>query len=235
MKNIVKKIKLTNDELESQRNKIKNFNDILNVLKQYGNNFDESIDLSIRINPKKKNDKTIIRGNISLPHSTIKNKPKIAVFASGEDIEKALKAGATRAGLDDLVEEVKNGTTKYDYYVATKAVFMQISGKVAKTLKTLTPSLKSGTVTEDVTATCTRLLNGILEYREKDLLIHGKIGYKSFDNKAIQENGRNFLQHLYNIYNNNKSIVEFFKSITISCTQTPGIQLDNSIILELIK
>jgi large subunit ribosomal protein L1 len=235
-KKIIKTPRLSNEEFQTLFGKITNFDHIVDLLKKSAfAKFDESIELALRLtNKKKKTDKTI-RGTLSLSNSVIKVKPKIAVFASGEDLEKARKAGAAFAGLEDLVEEITQGKIQYDYYVATKAVIGQIS-KAARFLKGLMPNLKLGTVTEDVEATCKRLLEGVVQYREdKSNIVHAKIGYKSFNNDQVKTNVSEFLKYLYNNYNNGRSVAEFFKSVHICTTMGRGIVINNNILISLIK
>jgi large subunit ribosomal protein L1 len=237
MKKVIQKTpRLSKQEINSIFEKVNNFNDIIDLLKKVCfAKFDESIEVSIRLtNKPKKTDKTI-RGNISLPHSVIKKKPKIAVFATGEDVIKAKKAGAAFAGLEELIDEIMAGKIQYDYYVATKSVIGQIA-KIARFLKGAMPSLKSGTVTEDVEATCKKLLEGVLQYRQdKGHIVHGKIGYKSFDNKSIEDNFRFFIKYLYTNYSNGRTVQEFIKSVYLSGTMSPSIMVNNNILLTIIK
>ena len=237
MKKVIEKTpRLSNEEFQKLFEKITNFNDIVDLLKKAAfAKFDESIELAIRLtNKKKKTDKTI-RGTLSLSHSIVKTKPKIAVFATGEDVEKAKKAGAAVAGLEELMEEIIQGKIQYDYYVATKSVIGQIS-KVARYLKGLMPNLKLGTVTEDVQGTCKRLLDGVVQYREdKANIVHVKVGYKSFTNEQIQQNFTEFMKYLYNTYNNGRSIPEFFKSVYICTTMSRSIIINNNILMGIVK
>jgi large subunit ribosomal protein L1 len=237
MKKVIEKTpRLSNEEFQKLFEKITNFNDIINMLKKAAfAKFDESIELAFRLTSKKKKTDKTIRGTLSLSNSIVKTKPKIAVFATGEDVEKAKKAGATVAGLEDLMEEIIQGKIQYDYYVATKSVIGQIS-KVARYLKGLMPNLKLGTVTEDVAATCKRLLDGVVQYREdKSHIVHMKVGYKSFTNEQITQNVTEFMKHLYNNYNNGRSIPEFFKSVYICTTMSKSIPVSHNILMNIIK
>jgi large subunit ribosomal protein L1 len=235
-KKIIKTPRLSNEEFQKLFGKITNFNDIADLLKKAAfAKFDESVELAIRLTSKKKKTDKTIRGTLSLSNSVVKVKPKIAVFSTGEDVEKAKKAGATVAGLEELMEEIIQGKIQYDYYVATKSVIGQIS-KVARYLKGLMPNLKLGTVTEDVEATCKRLIEGVVQYREdKSNIIHVKVGYKSFTNGQMEQNIKEFLKYLYNNYNNGRSVNEFFKSVYICTTMSKSIIINTNILNGLIK
>ena len=233
---IPKKTRMSETEFANHFADLKDLTEVFTLVKKIANaNFDEAVECAIRVISKKKKTDKIIRGSLSFPHSVVKTKPKIAVFASGEDVEKAKNAGAAFAGLDDLITEIMAGKVQYDYYVATKSVVGQIA-KVARILKGSMPNLKLGTVTEDVSATCKRLLDGIVQYREdKASIIHVKIGYRSFTEKELKENFTELLRHLYSNYNNGRSINEFLCSVYISSTMSRSIGVSYSILNSVIK
>jgi large subunit ribosomal protein L1 len=231
-----KKEKISEADFAREVADLKDLNGVFNLLKKIAPAaFNEAVDCAFKLIVKKKKTDKVIRGFLSFPHSVIVKKPKIAVFASGEDVEKAKNSGADFAGLEDLIAEILGGQINYDYYVATKSVVGQISS-VAKILKGLMPNLKLGTVTDDVTTTCKNLSHGIVQYRDdKQGIVHAKIGYKSFTNEELKENFMEILRHLYNNYNNGRSINEFFSSVYVQSTMSCGIPVSHAIIAAALK
>ncbi|HOV62734.1 MAG TPA: 50S ribosomal protein L1, partial [Spirochaetia bacterium] len=78
-------------------------------------NFDETVDLSIKLNLKKSQS---VRDTVVLPHQFTGEK-KILVFAKGDKAEEARQAGATYVGDSDLIDKIKDGWLDFDIAVAT--------------------------------------------------------------------------------------------------------------------
>lgn len=188
--------------------------------------FDESVDISLKlgIDPKKSDQQ--IRSTVSLPHGTGK-KTRIAVFARGQQLEEAEKAGADFVGSDDLVEKVKNGWTEFDAVVATPDMMKEV-GKLGKVLgpRGLMPTPKAGTVTTDVTRAITELKSGKIEFRtDKTAGVNNAIGKISFSKEAISENVRVFLQAIMRAKPVNAK-GEYIQGLVLSSTMGPGIKVD---------
>lgn len=188
--------------------------------------FDESVDISLKlgIDPKKSDQQ--IRSTVSLPHGTGK-RTRIAVFARGQQLEEAEKAGADFVGSDDLVEKVKNGWTEFDAVVATPDMMKEV-GKLGKVLgpRGLMPTPKAGTVTTDVTRAITELKSGKIEFRtDKTAGVNNAIGKISFSKEAICENVRVFLQAIMRAKPANAK-GEYIQGLVLSSTMGPGIKVD---------
>lgn len=188
--------------------------------------FDESVDISLKlgIDPKKSDQQ--IRSTVSLPHGTGK-KTVIAVFAKGQQLEEAEKAGADFVGSDDLVQKVKNGWTEFDAVVATPDMMKEV-GKLGKVLgpRGLMPTPKAGTVTTDVTRAITELKSGKIEFRtDKTAGVNNAIGKISFSKEAISENIKAFLQAIMRAKPANAK-GEYIQRLVLSSTMGPGIKID---------
>ena len=91
-------------EISKKVDKNKNYKveEAIEITKKFvSNNFDESIDVAISLGIDPKKSDQLIRGVISLPKGLAK-KVKVAVFASGSDLDKAKAAGADVFGDDEL-------------------------------------------------------------------------------------------------------------------------------------
>lgn len=189
-------------------------------------NFDESVDISLKlgIDPKKSDQQ--IRSTVSLPHGTGK-KTVIAVFAKGQQLEEAEKAGADFVGSDELVQKVKDGWTQFDAVVATPDMMKEV-GKLGKVLgpRGLMPTPKAGTVTTDVTRAITELKSGKIEFRtDKTAGVNNAIGKLSFSKEAISENIKAFLQAIMRAKPANAK-GEYIQRLVLSSTMGPGIKID---------
>ena len=131
----------------------------------------------------------MVRGVIGLPNGTGKT-VRVAVFARGDNAEKAKAAGAELVGAEDLMEIIQKGEMNFDRCIATPDM-MAVVGRLGKVLgpRGLMPNPKLGTVTQDVVGAIEAAKGGQVEYRvEKAGVIHVGVGKLSFDEKAIVEN-----------------------------------------------
>ncbi|SVE00982.1 uncharacterized protein METZ01_LOCUS453836, partial [marine metagenome] len=112
--------------------------------------FKESIDVSINLGIDPRKSDQVVRGSTILPAGTGKE-VKVAVFAQGENAEKAKTAGADLVGFEDLAESVQGGNMDFDVVIATPDA-MRVVGKLGTVLgpRGLMPNPKMGTVTPDV-------------------------------------------------------------------------------------
>jgi len=190
------------------------------------------VHLKLGIDPKKA--EQAIRGTTPLPHGTGKTL-KIAAVVSDDKIKDALAAGATSAGLEDLIAEFSSGKFNYDVVIASPDVMRNL-GKVAKTLgqKGLMPNPKSGTVTVDPIATIKEIQAGRVEYRnDKEGNIHAIFGKVSFKAEQLEEN----LRVILNVLRDAKpSTIKgtFIKSLSVNATMAPSIKIGvNEMLKEL--
>ena len=160
------------------------------VKKNASAKFDESIDVSMRINLKQsKGGDLSLRTVVNLPNGSGK-KNKLAVLCEADKIDEAKKAGADIVGSDDLLEKIASGKFNFTKLVCTPAMMGKI-GKHGKILgpKGLMPNPKLGTVTNDLKKAVSDLKNGLIEIKnDKDGNLGGTIGRKSFSSEKIIEN-----------------------------------------------
>ena len=151
--------------------------------------FDESIDISFRINNKQKKNEINLRTVVNLPGGTGKS-IKVAVVCEDDKINQAKEANADLVGGDDLVEKIKNGDLNFEKLICTPSMMIKLS-KLGKVLgpKGLMPNPKLGTVTNDIAKAVKEAKAGQVEIRnDKDGNIGLIIGKKSFDDKTLVKN-----------------------------------------------
>ena len=188
--------------------------------------FDASVDMDIRlgVDPKKANQ--MVRGVVTLPNGTGKN-VRVLVLCTPDKEKEAKEAGAEYYGLDEYVEKIKNGWTDVDVIITMPTIMAKI-GALGRVLgpRGLMPNPKSGTVTMDIAKAVAEVKAGKIDFKvDKFGIIHASIGKVSFAPEAIVGNAREFV----NMVNKLKPVSAkgtYVKSIYISSTMSPGIQVD---------
>ena len=171
--------------------------DILEIVKKNSNTkFDESIDVSLRINLKQtKGGDFSLRTTVNLPNGSGK-KEKIAVLCEADKISEAKKSGADVVGSDDLLENISAGKINFTKLVCTPAMMGKI-GKHGKVLgpKGLMPNPKLGTVSNDISKSVKDIKTGLVEIRnDKDGNLASTIGRKSYSIDKLLENFNHFIE-----------------------------------------
>ena len=168
------------------------------VKKNSTTKFDESIDVSLKINLKQsKGGDLSLRTVIKLPNGSGK-KNKIAVLCEADKIEEAKKSGADIYGTDDLIEKIASGKFDFTKLICTPAMMSKI-GKHGKVLgpKGLMPNPKLGTVTDDIVKAVNDFKTGLIEIRnDKDGNLAATIGRKSFSSDKLIENYNHFIEFI---------------------------------------
>lgn len=170
--------------------KLYNVSQALKLLKDRASaKFNETLEAIFvcAIDPRKTDQ--IFRGMVTLPHGTGKTM-RIAVFAKGDLIEKALQAGAHVAGDETLIDEVQAGRLDFDLCIATPDMMVNMS-KLGKVLgpKGLMPNPKLGTVTTDVGEAIRKAQQGQVALRpEKAGIVHASFGKINFSLDDLEDN-----------------------------------------------
>ena len=184
---------ILNNLVKDKKLETKNLLDL--VKKNSTSKFDESIDVSLRINLKQsKGGDFSLRTVINLPNGSGK-KNKVAVLCEPDKIEEAKKSGADIVGSDDLIEKIAAGKFNFTKLICTPAMMGKI-GKHGKVLgpKGLMPNPKLGTVTTDISKSVKDIKFGLVEIRnDKDGNLSSTIGRKSFSTEKLLENYNHFI------------------------------------------
>jgi large subunit ribosomal protein L1 len=171
--------------------------DLLDMVKKNSNTkFDESIDVSLRINLKQsKGGDFSLRTVVNLPNGSGK-KNKVAVLCEVDKADEAKKAGADVVGSEDLLEKISAGKFNFTKLICTPGMMGKI-GKHGKVLgpKGLMPNPKLGTVATDITKAVKDIKTGLVEIRnDKDGNLASTIGRKSFSTEKLLENYNHFIE-----------------------------------------
>src|SRR5215471_16383842 len=167
-------------------------------LKQFGTTkFDQTVEVSTNLGIDPRQSDQNVRGSVALPHGIGKS-VRVAVFAQGENAEKARAAGADIVGADDLAQQVKGGTMDFDVALATPDM-MGIVGPLGRVLgpRGLMPSPRSGTVTTDIVSAVREFKASKIEFRnDKGGNVAVPVGKISFSEEQLIENINAFLNYL---------------------------------------
>ena len=170
---------------------------IKKVKKNCTTKFDESIDVSFKLNTKQKKDEVILRTTVNLPNGNGK-KIKVAVLCEDSKIQEAKDGGADLFETDKLVNDIVSGKINFDKLVATPTMMPKM-GKLGKILgpKGLRPNPKLGTVTNNVKSIVKALKSGQIEIKnDKDGNVAASIGKKSFSDSKIIQNFNSVIETL---------------------------------------
>ncbi|MDH3645534.1 MAG: 50S ribosomal protein L1 [Gammaproteobacteria bacterium] len=201
----------------------------LSMVKEFANaKFRESVDVAVNLGVDPRKSDQVVRGSTVLPNGTGKT-VRVAVFAQGENADKATAAGADIVGFEDLAETVKKGQMDFDVVIATPDA-MRVVGQLGRILgpRGLMPNPKVGTVTPDVETAVQNAKAGQVRYRtDKAGIVHCPIGKADFDNAALTENLRVLLADLTKAKPAATKGV-YMKRVTVSSTMGPGLMVDQA-------
>ena len=196
-------------------------------------NFDETVELAVRLGVDPRHADQQVRGTVVLPNGTGKE-VKVLVLAKGEKIKDAEAAGADYAGGEEYVEKIKNENWfDFDVIIATPDM-MGVVGKIGRVLgpKGLMPNPKSGTVTFDVEQAVKEVKAGKVEYRvDKAAIINVPIGKVSFGVDKLAENFKTIADAIIKA-KPAAAKGRYLKSVTVSSTMGPGIKVNGSKLME---
>ncbi len=199
----------------------------LGLLKECSNaKFDESVDASINLGVDPRKSDQNVRGSSVLPNGTGKQ-VRIAVFAQGDNAEKARAAGADAVGMQDLAESMKGGDLNYDVVIASPDA-MGVVGQLGQLLgpRGMMPNPKVGTVSPDVEGAVNNARAGQVRYRtDKGGIIHCTIGKASFEIAQLRENLEYLLTDLKKAKPSSSKGV-YLQKISISTTMGAGFSVD---------
>jgi len=190
--------------------------------------FKESIDVAINLGIDPRKSDQVVRGSTLLPNGTGKD-VRVAVFAQGDNAEKATAAGADIVGFDDLAESIQAGNLDFDVVIATPDA-MRVVGKLGTVLgpRGLMPNPKVGTVTPNVETAVKNAKAGQVRYRtDKNGIVHGGIGRVGFDGDAIRGNLEALLADLKKSKPSSAKGI-YIQKVVLASTMGPGLLIDQA-------
>ena len=190
-----------------------------------------SVDIDIVLNLKEKDRKETIKGSVTYPHKFGRDL-NIVVLCPDSKVDSAIKAGASEAGLDTLIEKMLESKIEYDIVVATPDVMGKIA-KLGKVLgpRGLMPSPKNGTISNDIEKVINEFKLGKVSFQSapKQAVVRTKVGKV---NMSVEEITSNIISLLKAIDSETKKFgSKLFKKITISPTMGPSVKVSVSDII----
>lgn len=188
--------------------------------------FDETVEVHIRTGVDPRHADQMVRGSALLPEGTGR-RVRVLVFAQGEKVREAQEAGADYVGGEDLVKKIQEGWLEFDVAIAAPDM-MSAVGRLGKVLgpRGLMPNPRSGTVTMEVGRSVQEAKAGRVEFRvDKTAVIHTPIGKVSFTEEQLVHNLAALLDAVQRAKPSGAK-GQFIRSITLSTTMGPGLELD---------
>lgn len=227
-----KKYKATRGKID--RSKYYELEEALNLLKEFSfAQFDESVDVAVRLGVNPRHADQMVRGTVLLPHGTGRE-TKVLVFAKGEKEKEATSAGADFVGAEDLVEKISKGWLEFDKAIATPDM-MGMVGKIGKILgpRGLMPNPKMGTVTFNISEAVTELKKGKIEFKvDKAGIVHVAAGKISFAAEKLRENIASLTDTLIKLKPPTSKGI-YLRGIALSTTMGPGIKINPAFIRKM--
>ena len=226
MTKLTKKQKTLQEKYDS--NKVYSIEEAMEIIQSVkSNNFDESIDISVKLGVDPNKSDQNVRGAVTLPNSLGKE-VMVAVFADGDKASESEAAGADFVGMEDLAEKFQKENLVVDVVISTNAA-MKVVGKLGQVLgpKGLMPNPKTGTVSDDVASAIKNVKAGQVRFRtDKNGIIHGSIGRVSFDGSKIKANAVALIEELKKLKPASAKGM-YIGNIALSSTMGPGVKINS--------
>jgi len=210
-----------------ENNKEYSLNEAVDIVKKISyTKFDASVDVSVRLNVDPRKANQMVRGSVTLPHGTGKDK-KVLVLCTPDKEEEAKAAGADHVGLDDYVKKIKDGWTDIDVVITMPSVMAKV-GALGRILgpRGLMPNPKTGTVTMDVGKAVEAAKAGKIDFKvDKFGIIHSSVGKVSFSSEKLFENTSMLINTILKLKPSSAK-GKYIESIYISSTMSPGIKVE---------
>jgi large subunit ribosomal protein L1 len=189
-------------------------------------NFDETLELSLRLGVNPKHADQMVRGTVVLPHGTGKTK-RVLVIAAGEKAKEAEDAGADHVGGPEVVKKIQEGWMDFEAVISTPDMMREV-GKLGKILgpRGLMPNPKTGTVTFEVAGAVKEIKAGKVEFRvDRTAIIHVPLGKLSFEDDKLLENMYALVQAVMRA-KPAAAKGKYLRSIYLASTMGPGVALN---------
>ena len=209
------------------KSKSYSLNEAVNIVKQITyTKFDASVDLNIRlgVDPRKANQ--MVRGSVTLPHGTGKV-VRVLVLCNPDKEQEAKDAGADYVGLDEYIQKIKDGWTDIDVVITTPNIMPKV-GALGRILgpRGLMPNPKTGTVTMEVGKAVQEVKAGKIDSKvDKYGIINAAVAKVSFSPEKIFDNAKELISTVIKL-KPAAAKGTYVKSIYISSTMSPGVQID---------
>ena len=209
------------------KNAVYSLADAAGIVKQItSTKFDASVDIDVRlgVDPRKANQ--MVRGIVTLPHGTGKT-VRVLVLCTPDKEDEARQSGADYVGLEEFIDKIKGGWTDVDVIITMPSVMAKV-GSLGKILgpRGLMPNPKTGTVTMEVGKAVKEVKAGKIDFKvDKFGIIHASVAKVSFEPEKIVENAKELINTIIKLKPASAKGT-YVKSVYMSSTMSPGIQID---------
>ncbi len=190
-------------------------------------NFDETVEVHLRLGVNPKHADQMVRGTVVLPNGLGKTK-RVLVITSGEKMKEAEEAGADFVGGEDMVKKIqKEGWLDFDAVIASPDM-MRLVGRLGKILgpRGMMPNPKTGTVTMEVGQAVSEVKAGKVEFRvDRTGVVHAPVGKVSFPTEKLLENAETLIQAVLRA-KPPAAKGKYVRSATVCSSMGPGVPLD---------
>ena len=197
----------------------------INILKNISHiKFDETLELFIKLSINKINQ--TIRGNIILPHGTGRKKKIILVIVPENQINIIKNLDIDYVGFDNLINKIQSGWLDFDILLTIPEIMPKIR-ILAKILgpKGLMPSIRTGTLTDDIVQTVNDIRKGKVEIKfDKGSCVHFPVGKISFSTNKLVENCQTVIKEIIKITSNKIKNLHIV-NCNLCTTMSPSIQI----------
>ncbi|TAF32372.1 MAG: 50S ribosomal protein L1 [Cytophagales bacterium] len=190
--------------------------------------FDASVDIDVRLGVDPRKADQMVRGVVSLPHGTGRDK-RVLVLCTPDKEAEAKAAGADHVGLDDYIQKISDGWTDIDVIITMPTVMAKV-GKLGRVLgpRGLMPNPKAGTVTMDVATAVKEVKLGKIDFRvDKFGIIHTSIGRLNFSPEKLADNARELINVLSKLKPSSAKGA-YFRTVHLSTTMSPSVKIDKA-------
>ena len=166
-----------------------------------------------------------IRAVVVLPHS-FRPSQRVLVFAEGSQADAARAAGADIVGGAELVSQVVAGELEFDAVLATPALVKEVKA-AGRVLRQMTPSVKKGTVSDDIGKLTGEFKGGISYGSDAHGLIAAPFGRTDMTPTQLEANLAKLLGAVrMHCLDGNEA--KFVHQLHISAQQGPGMPIDQT-------
>ncbi len=198
-------------------------------------NFDESIELAVRLGVDPRKADQNVRGTVVLPAGTGR-KVRVCALTTEANQQAAKDAGADYVGGDDLIEKIQGGWVDFDVVIATPDIMPKV-GKLGRVLgpRGLMPNPKVGTVTQDIGQAVKDAKAGKIDFRvDRYGIVHLAVGKRSFSKENLTQNILAVMGTINRLRPASAKGV-YIQNIALSGTMGPGLKVDKSTVVETKK
>lgn len=191
-------------------------------------NFDETVELAVRLGVDPRRADQVVRGTVVLPAGTGR-RVRVLALVQGQKATEAQEAEADYVGTE-YIEKIEGGWLEFDVAIVTPDLMKDV-GKLGRILgpRGLMPTPKAGTVTMDVGRAVRDAKAGKIEFRvDRTGNVHAPIGKTSFETDSLNEN-LDALMHEIVRLKPAAAKGRYVRSVTVSSTIGPGVSIDDNL------